>query len=83
MGVKPILLPARDASNRDGCCVHATLKSRYYLPRSRDRKRDLVTGPKKLVSFTESDGADLHCEPKGTGIRDLRIFDWLDEILAV
>jgi dienelactone hydrolase len=41
----------------------------------------LLTSPKKLVHFSESDGADLHCEPQGLGIRDLRIFNWLDEIL--
>jgi hypothetical protein len=42
---------------------------------------DLLASPKKLVSFSESDGADLHCEPKGTGLRDLRVFNWLDETL--
>jgi len=42
---------------------------------------DLVTSPKELVHFSESDGADLHCEPKGTGLRDLRVFDWLDDTL--
>jgi len=42
---------------------------------------DLLTSPKKLVPFSESDGADLHCEPQGLGIRDLRIFNWLDETL--
>jgi hypothetical protein len=41
----------------------------------------LLTAPKKLVHFSESDGADLHCEPKGTGMRDLRVFNWLDETL--
>jgi hypothetical protein len=34
------------------------------------------------VQFSESDGADLHCEPKASGLRDLRLFDWLDETLA-
>jgi pimeloyl-ACP methyl ester carboxylesterase len=42
---------------------------------------DLLTSPRKLVHFSENDGADLHCEPKGIGIRDLRVFNWLDEIL--
>jgi len=23
----------------------------------------------------------LHCEPKGSGLRDLRVFNWLDETL--
>jgi hypothetical protein len=52
-----------------------------YWPGQSRQLYDLVTSPKKLVHFSESDGADLHCEPKGTGIRDLRIFDWLDETL--
>jgi pimeloyl-ACP methyl ester carboxylesterase len=43
---------------------------------------DLLTSPKKLMPFSEADGADLHCEPKGTGLRDLRVFNWLDEILG-
>jgi Prolyl oligopeptidase family len=42
---------------------------------------DLLTSPKEIVHFSESDGADLHCEPNGTGIRDLRVFNWLDETL--
>jgi hypothetical protein len=42
---------------------------------------DLLTAPKTLIPFSESDGADLHCEPKGYGVRDLRIFNWLDETL--
>ena len=42
----------------------------------------MVNSPKKLVEFTEVDGADLHCEPNGMGIRDLRIFNWLDQTMA-
>jgi hypothetical protein len=52
-----------------------------YWPGQSRQLYDLLTSPKKLVHFSASDGADLHCEPKGTGIRDLRIFDWLDETL--
>lgn len=52
-----------------------------YWPGQSQRLYDLLTCPKKLAHFSESDGADLHCEPKGTGLRDLRIFDWLDETL--
>jgi hypothetical protein len=40
---------------------------------------DLLASPKKLVPFSEGDGADLHCDPKGTGLRDLRVFNCLDE----
>lgn len=38
---------------------------------------------KALVAFTEAEGADAHCEPMGLGVRDQRIFDWLDDIFAV
>lgn len=43
---------------------------------------DMLTCPKKMVRFTAAEGADLHCEPKDPGLRDLRVFDWLDEVLA-
>ncbi len=43
---------------------------------------DLINSPKKLAHFSESDGADLHCKPKGTEIRVMRVFNWLDEILG-
>jgi hypothetical protein len=52
-----------------------------YWPGQSRRLYDLLTSPKELVHFSESDGTDLHCEPKGTGLRDLRVFDWLDETL--
>jgi len=54
-----------------------------YWPGQSKQLFDMVRSPKKLVEFTEADGADLHCEPKGTGLRDLRVFDWLDETLSV
>ena len=52
-----------------------------YWPGQSQALYDLLSGPKKLVRFSEADGADLHCEVKGTGIRDLRVFNWLDETL--
>jgi dienelactone hydrolase len=52
-----------------------------YWPGQSRQLYDLVTSSRKLVHFSVSDGADLHCEPKGVGIRDLRVFDWLDETL--
>lgn len=44
---------------------------------------DMLTSPKTLVRFTAVEGADWHCEPKALGLRDLRIFDWLDETLRL
>jgi hypothetical protein len=53
-----------------------------YWPGQSQQLYDLVKSPKKLIPFSESDGADLHCEPKATGLRDLRVFNWLDETLG-
>jgi hypothetical protein len=53
-----------------------------FWPGQSRRLHDLLTSPKTLVPFTASDGADLHCEPKGYGLRDLRVFNWLDKTLA-
>jgi hypothetical protein len=52
-----------------------------YWPGQSQELYDLLKGPKKLVPFSEADGGDLHCEVKGTGVRDLRVFNWLDETL--
>ena len=56
--------------------------SEVFWPGQSERLYDLIKGPKTLVRFTAEEGADLHCEPKAYGLRDLRIFDWLDETLA-
>lgn len=45
---------------------------------------DAVSTPeesKALVQFTAAEGADGHCEPRALGVRDQRIFDWLDGVL--
>lgn len=52
-----------------------------FWPGQSQQLYNLLTSPKKLVTFSETDGADLHCEPKGSGIRDLRVLNWLDETL--
>ncbi len=52
-----------------------------FWPGQSQRLHDLLTCPKTLVPFSAADGADLHCEPKGFGLRDLRVFDWLDKTL--
>jgi hypothetical protein len=44
---------------------------------------DALTCPKELVHFTTEEGADYHCEPKALGLREQRIFDWLDNVLGI
>jgi hypothetical protein len=41
-----------------------------------------LSGEKKLVGFTATEGANRHCEPMGTATRDARIFDWLHTYLG-
>jgi len=53
-----------------------------FWPGQSQQLYDLLKAPKTLVPFTVEEGADLHCEPKALGLRELRIFDWLDETLA-
>lgn len=36
----------------------------------------------ELVTFTEAEGADWHCEPAAHGLRDERVFDWLEDQLG-
>jgi hypothetical protein len=45
--------------------------------------RAVATPPdrRSLVPFRAAEGADSHCEPRALGLRDQRVFDWLDEIL--
>src|SRR5262245_4785326 len=52
-----------------------------FWPGQSRQLHDLLACPKTLVPFSASDGADVHCEPKGYGLRDLRVFNWLDETL--
>ncbi len=53
-----------------------------FWPGQSQRLYEMLKSPKTLVPFTAADGADLHCEPKGYGLRDLRVFDWLDTTLG-
>jgi hypothetical protein len=42
---------------------------------------EALPGRKEIVRFTAEEGSDWHCEPRSPGIRDQRVFDWLDETL--
>jgi hypothetical protein len=50
-----------------------------FWPGQSDTLIDKLTAPKRLVTFTESEGADGHVEPAALGIRGERILDWLDD----
>jgi hypothetical protein len=43
---------------------------------------DQLAVPKRLADFTAAEGANWHCEPMAPGLRNQRVYDWLDPILA-
>jgi len=53
-----------------------------FWPGQPRRLYDLLRCPKTLMRFSAADGGDGHCEPTALGLRECRMFDWLDEILA-
>jgi len=58
-------------------------ENEQFWPGQSRQLYEALTCPKELVSFTAAEGADSHCEPKARGLRDQRIFDWLDETLGL
>jgi hypothetical protein len=56
----------------------------FWPGQSEKLSRAVATPPDRraLVPFRASEGADSHCEPRALGLRDQRVFDWLDEILG-
>lgn len=52
-----------------------------FWPGQSRQLHDRLSGVRELIGFAASDGAERHCEPLAGGIRDARIFDWLDRYL--
>ena len=42
---------------------------------------DALQCPKELVKFSDEEGGYYHCEPVALGLRDQRVFDWLQKTL--
>ena len=53
-----------------------------FWPGQSQQLYDMLPGTKELVSFTNAEGAGLHCEPMGRSLLEQRIYDWLDDTLA-
>jgi hypothetical protein len=52
-----------------------------FWPGQAQQLYDRLPGPKQLVTFTATEGADRHCEPMARALRDAKIYDWLDGYL--
>jgi alpha-beta hydrolase superfamily lysophospholipase len=57
-------------------------ESEAFFPGQPKQLFEMLRCKKQLADFTVEEGADLHCEVSSPGLRDLRIFDWLDETLG-
>jgi hypothetical protein len=73
----------RDVVGRIACPMLITdPDDEQFWPGQPAELYDAITGPKRLVRFTREEGANGHCEPMALGLRDQRVFDWLDETLG-
>ncbi len=53
-----------------------------FWPGQSQQLYDRLPGPKELIQFTSTEGANRHCEPLACATRDARIFDWVEQHLA-
>jgi hypothetical protein len=53
-----------------------------FWPGQSQKLYDTLPGPKVLATFTNAEGAGLHCQPMGRSLLEQRMYDWLDETLA-
>ncbi len=72
----------RDLAREIHCATMITSpENETFWPGQSKEFNELLNTTRVVTPFTVSDGADLHCEPRALGLRDARIFDWLDETL--
>jgi hypothetical protein len=68
---------------RISCPTLVTKAENDPVSRFAERLYDALTCPKKLLLFTEAEGAGDHCEAMARSLFHQRSFDWLDETLEV
>lgn len=73
----------RDVADKIECPMLITDPDHeQFWPEQSKQLFDALACEKELVRFTAGEGADWHCEPMAAGLRDERVFDWIDGILA-
>ena len=53
-----------------------------FFPGQSQKLYDALACPKKLIHFTQEQGAGQHCEAAAPGLRDYYIYNWLAEVLG-
>ena len=73
----------RDVADKIACPVLVTDPAHeQFWPGQSKQLFDALTCTKELVPFTAEEGADWHCEPMAPSLRDERVFDWIEGVLA-
>lgn len=54
-----------------------------FWPGQSEKLAGLAPNVSTLVKFTAAEGADRHCQPLARGLTEQRMFDWIDERLAL
>jgi hypothetical protein len=74
----------RDVVDRIECPVLVTdPDDEQFWPGQPQQVHDALGERSTLVRFTAEEGANWHCQPMTPGLRDQRVFDWLDRTLGL
>jgi hypothetical protein len=73
----------RDVAGRIACPVLITdPDDEQFWPGQSRELADAIGANATLIRFTAEEGGNWHCEPMTPGLRDQRVFDWLDGTLG-
>ncbi|QSB15974.1 alpha/beta fold hydrolase [Natronosporangium hydrolyticum] len=78
--VAPFTLAGRVSQIR--CPTLITVAEHDPLAAGGPATYDQLVGERRLVRFSQAEGADMHCELLNRTRYDQRVFDWLDQVLA-
>ena len=54
-----------------------------FFPGQSRQLYDLLPGEKRIIEFTQAQGANFHCQPTGRQLTHTQMLDWLAEHLPV
>jgi hypothetical protein len=52
-----------------------------FFPGQPRQLYDLLPGEKKIIEFTQEQGANFHCQPTGRQLTHMQMLDWLADHL--
>jgi hypothetical protein len=79
---KTMTFTFRDRVDRITCPVLITAAENDPLAAQARELHDLLPGRKEFLQFSAAEGAGGHCEMGNRSLLNLRVLDWLDDVLA-